>query len=204
MASRAKRRSGSETHPAVKLALAVLGGGLLRAVGRSAAEAEARRLQNFVVRLYLRASRVIGIAPPQLEFTTAVYNAASDGVRILVSPDWLVRLLRQFCALPECSEAIVLGVLAHELAHHIHGDAFASGWERIDRELRADYIAGRVLAKVGVASVDLEQVLIEMSSSCSISHPSGPDRVLAIQAGYADGTAIDSQSYSMGIDAYLS
>ncbi len=64
---------------------------------------------------------------------------------------------------------MILGVLAHELAHNIHNDAFAPAWEGIDRELHAHYIAEQVVAKVGIASDDVEQAPLDMRSSCSIS-----------------------------------
>ncbi len=95
--------------------------------------------------------------------------------------------MRRFRAFPNCSKAVAIGVLAHELAHHFYGDAFAAQREdRIAGELRADYFAGVALARAGVAPFDLERVLVDISSCCGLSHPSRGDRVRAIRTGYTN------------------
>ena len=46
------------------------------------------------------------------------------------------------CTSSACNRELVVGLLAHELAHHVHGDAFASPWGKWSIELRADRFAG--------------------------------------------------------------
>ncbi len=94
--ARSTRRDSSTTQSALKVVLGALGVGfLLDAVSKVAAEEarrlheESRRLRHLVLRLYDDVARLLEIQPAPLEFTIFVANAASDGARVLINPEWL-------------------------------------------------------------------------------------------------------------------
>ncbi|MCA9211226.1 MAG: PDZ domain-containing protein, partial [Planctomycetales bacterium] len=83
-----------------------------------------------------------------------------------------------------------LSVLAHEVAHHFHGDAtfygsFTNAWTQ---ELKADYVSGFVLARAG-ATLEQTTRAIRYSSSVhgSASHPDMASRLMALEAGWHRG-----------------
>jgi len=185
MAKRSSSKSSSSTGLLIGLGLMV-GGGLLLLAGASsgAAGEETERLRGRVRRLFLLAARILGIEAPELVFTSSVNNASSDGTRVLVNLSWLEEVLQRFCGMPACVDAVVLGILAHELVHHSYGDAYAPLWDRDWRELRADQLAGAVLAVAGAAPEDFARVIHEITTCCDPSYPLGSERREAIQAGY--------------------
>ena len=78
-------------------------------------------------------------------------------------------------------------VLAHEVGHHYHGDAtfygkFTHPWTK---ELRADFISGYVLAKMGAT---LEESTRALRSTFNLlgshTHPDTPKRLEALSAGW--------------------
>lgn len=160
-------------------------------------------------------------APPVL--AASVPNAASDGRRILVNAAWLSTLLARHCDSDRCSRAVVVGIAAHEMSHHVHRDAQrltaaqrqgAPAWKLSELsqelELRADYEAGWLLGQLGVAPHDFERVLSDLSSCpdavCGVgrgnqlvalnTHPPGYERVQAIRQGYWDARGEDPFHWS--------
>lgn len=138
-----------------------------------------------------RVAEVLGIREPPLFLVDGgSRNAWSDGHQLGINLQWIDAEISETCDSVECALAVVLGVLGHELGHHHHGDAF-SGDQHVcglnhGRELRADRIAGWVLGKVGADRRDFERVMAKSSWSCT--HPPGPARVAAIEAGYVAST----------------
>ena len=80
------------------------------------------------------------------------------------------------------------GVFAHEVGHYVDfvwtKEAwFHSSW---DRELRADAIAGCIVARRGVPPHEFAALVRAIASAPSLSHPAWPDRLAAIQTGYSE------------------
>lgn len=155
--------------PGPLLPILAVGGviGLLAAA--NAPSREERVLRRRVRGSLATAARVLQIEVPPLAFSRRVPNAASDGWRILVNPDWATNTLLTYCDDHQCNLVVLTGVLAHELAHHVHADARCpepgDGQER-----RADFFAGVVLGYLGVDSDHFERVLHDLSAHAG-PHP---------------------------------
>lgn len=97
---------------------------------------------------------------------------------------------------------MLLGVLAHELAHHVFGDAGAPAEHRYAIELRADRWAAIALARLGIPSHDFERVIWSISSHYSgtpTGYPSRATRVTAIRNAFLE--TLYAQAYVRGQSA---
>ncbi len=174
----------------VLLGLGLIGWGASNA---AAAEQERRReeerraaLYAFAMRMLSDAARLRGFAPPPLNAWPNAQNAGSNGAVILLDLDWLGQLLAHYCDAAVCQTAIALGLMGHELAHHLAGDALRAG-DPHQMELQADWWAGWTLRRAGVSQEDFERVIFDLSSIEDVgrSHPNRARRVAAIRDGYA-------------------
>jgi hypothetical protein len=168
-------------HVLLRVALVVVGG-----MAVASAVAPSTPWTPKVLEQLRRAAALMGIAVPPLMVTSRVPNAASDGRQILVNPTWLSRTMARFCSMPACQDAVILGVMAHELGHHVFGHAADSRRDSHVAELDADRVAGVVLARAGVSTGDFERVLADLGECGTTSHPGAALRVAAIRAGYLD------------------
>jgi len=136
--------------------------------------------------LYARIGAVLGWQLPPLVFTTAIANAASDGRNILVNLPWVRAMLDKHCNEPACAVAAIVGLLVHELTHHVYRDALipAASWEeQRARERRADHNAGYVVASLGLDPAHLERVLGDPEFCCDLAHDPPWQRVLVVREG---------------------
>ncbi len=148
-----------------------------------------QQLAEGLRRLLARVTAALGVDAPPLVLTAAVENAASDGFQILVNPMWARATLTEFCADRACNNAVMIGVLAHEVGHHVEGDALINEpWSKRDRELRADGYAGEALALLGVPHVHFARVLAAISRHHSggspFAYPHARERIAAIDGAY--------------------
>lgn len=80
-----------------------------------------------------------------------------------------------------------ISILAHEVGHHISGDisfygSFQHPWTK---ELRADFVSGYVLYKMGASLYDATSALrLTFSWMGSSSHPDSPRRIDALTQGW--------------------
>lgn len=179
----------------------LLGLGLIGwAASSAAAEQERRRreeearqraahlaaLYAFAARMLGLAARLRGVTPPTLIEWPNTQNAGSNGSVILLDLEWLGQLLSRYCDAAVCQTAIALGLMGHELAHHLAGDAIHGG-DPHQMELRADWWAGWTLGRAGVSQEDFERVIFDLSSieDTGRSHPNRDRRSAAIREGYA-------------------
>ena len=118
-------------------------------------------------------------------FQASVQNACAsnlaDGTPIITyNNQFLNNLYQQNSWAP-------VSVLAHEVGHHYNADAtwfgqFSHPWTR---ELRADFVSGYVLFKLGASLEDSQSAFrIIFSAVGSESHPDTPTRMQALAAGY--------------------
>lgn len=140
-------------------------------------------VRDFVVSRVRYAAQVLGIAAPPVVESSDVPNAASDGVRILWNRQWVLRTLSAHCTDGWCQDEVVLGIVAHELAHHHLRHAARGDQDPRQSELDADFYAGFVLAAAGRGTERLEAVLFTQSYWPTPSHPEGHLRVVAIRQG---------------------
>ncbi len=141
-------------------------------------------MNSLALALLQRAAQAMGVVAPPLYYNYRAANAFSDGQAIQYNPRWLWNTIQAFCDDQECSISFALGVFAHELGHHVFGDAYCAGCDPHLLELRADRVAGEVLAHQGVASHHFERILTSLSSRQTYTHPGGVARSYAIRRGY--------------------
>jgi hypothetical protein len=165
---------------------------LARAEAQAQAQAQHDQVRALVMKVYDRIARAFRVRPPEIVFIydpSNSVNAASDGQRILVNTFWFGGLLGDVCMNAACDRIVALAILAHEMTHHVHGDALVPLWFRNShaQELRADFYAGRVLALFGAEVDALERVLDAISRGVGPTHPTHPAfaaRLRAAQAGH--------------------
>lgn len=80
-----------------------------------------------------------------------------------------------------------LGILAHEVGHHVDTIVPPPPWMNVDwsPELRADAWAGCELARAGNKAAELKAALQAMAMSPSPSHPAWSSRAEALQQGFS-------------------
>lgn len=133
-----------------------------------------------------QAAGLLGIIAPPVQLQLGG-NAASNGSIVGVNPAFLRQLLATFCDQRRCQLAIVLGIMAHELGHHLlcHVNQLDRSVEAAHaRELAADDIAGIVLGLASVPPDDFERVLAYLGQYHSETHPHGAIRVEQVRAAY--------------------
>jgi uncharacterized protein (TIGR02145 family) len=82
----------------------------------------------------------------------------------------------------------VIGILAHEVGHHLQGHTLLAGGSRPELELEADRFAGFILAKMSASLEDAQKaVSILASETGSSTHPPKSQRLNAIAEGFKDG-----------------
>jgi hypothetical protein len=132
--------------------------------------------------------RELGVPMIPLGIAPRADNAYSDGTSVWIDPEWVGSLIGSFCDTSRlCLNAIILGVMGHEVGHHVHRDIFATDQSvpaRYARELAADRTAGFLLGRARIPADDFARVLDTLSSRGSATHPPGEARRVAIQEGY--------------------
>jgi outer membrane lipoprotein-sorting protein len=83
-----------------------------------------------------------------------------------------------------------IGILAHEVGHHLNGHTLLSGGSRHATELEADEFVGFVLRKMG-ATIIQAKIGIAMSSQekGTRTHPPRSSRMASIEAGWKQADA---------------
>jgi hypothetical protein len=99
---------------------------------------------------------------------------------ILYNQDFMIRL--------KDSDWSAVSILAHEIAHHIHGDTLQGqigGNERREMEAQADRYSGFILEQMG-ASLDDAQTAVRAipTDEATATHPAKSDRLAAITNGW--------------------
>jgi hypothetical protein len=155
---------------------------------RHSAQARADALLHAAARNMLESiAAVMGCQVPPLRLSRAVMNAQADGVGVTVNPDWLHTQMTSICSDVRCHHDLLVGILAHELAHLVYGDVHAPPWDKRAIELRADQFAGMALARLGVSPDAFSTVIGQLSTHYSddpTAYPDGADRIDAIESGY--------------------
>ena len=79
-----------------------------------------------------------------------------------------------------------LGILAHEIGHHLSGHTLTNNGSRYDTELEADKFAGFMLYKLGATITEVKQCYSILPSTGSSTHPPKSARIAAVSSGYYD------------------
>jgi|TARA_B110000879_G_scaffold22306_1_gene28924 hypothetical protein len=79
-----------------------------------------------------------------------------------------------------------LGILAHEIGHHLSGHTLTNTGSRYDTELEADKFAGFMLYKLGATITEVKQCYSSLPSTGSSTHPPKSARIAAVSSGYYD------------------
>jgi hypothetical protein len=147
------------------------------------------RIRTLLEAALATAAGALGVAVPPLFFHDELHNAVANHHAIWIDPEWVTELVRE-ARDPLSAQLAAVGVLAHELGHHI--DPLLSyphdgPWQK---ELRADRIAGRVLATVGAAPDAFVRLLGRAARVATRTHPPARLRVEAVFSGYADVASV--------------
>lgn len=134
-------------------------------------------------------ARMEGSGPaPKVVPSHAVPNVGANAEVVLVNPRWMEQTSVEICGdQASCRRDLVRGIAAHEWSHVI--DARRGGVRAAPdhgKELEADRMAGRVLARSGASARPLMRLLGADRAGPSLTHPSAGDRVGAVLAGQAD------------------
>jgi hypothetical protein len=130
-------------------------------------------------------ARALGVSEVPI-FRGNVPNAAATPRGILYNPRFIRALERRV------GRYGVLSVLAHELGHKVNrDDSFYSGlthpW---DKELRADYLSGYALARMGASLRQATAALRSLYQRYPApSHPSTSMRIPAVESGWRQARA---------------
>ncbi len=79
-----------------------------------------------------------------------------------------------------------LGIMAHEIGHHLASHLVTRDSSSHARELEADRFAGFALARLGAGIVEAQQ-MFRKDWPASRSHPASPDRRVAVREGWLAG-----------------
>lgn len=77
-----------------------------------------------------------------------------------------------------------LGILVHEIAHHINGDTAKIRVNQWDKELKADYLAGFVIARLGGSLSQATAFTLILSEKGSPRHPPRARRTERVRLGW--------------------
>ncbi len=186
-------KSGGGLNAGEAVALGIFGAVLLNALAPGSNAPTVDHTFNLVLGELDRVCRVmrldvwpgLSVGPGEPAFV-----ADPRGFTVLCNRGWVEDLLQRYCRSAECRAAILVGILAHEVAHlsfqHVGlpPDDLASCSPNQLQELRADAVAGWVLARTGFPPDYLTVVLRELSAEPSCTHPTGGLRAQAIAAGF--------------------
>jgi len=155
---------------------------LVASFRRDGDELRGRALENVLGVSLLRACSILGVPPLPLE-EGAVSTLATNGRTIFYNPAFLRGAIAKVCKVPVCVEGLILAMVSHELAHAYCHPRAAPG-HRI--ELEADFVAGYVLGRAGMAPRDFVTVLGTFRET--MFHPSAQARGEQVRRGFARGT----------------
>lgn len=164
---------------------------------KEAEEAQLRPLRQKVQEI----AALWSATPPVVLFDESVSNAeARDDGRIRVNRQWFSKTCVDSCGTEDavCARAFAYWLLTHEVAHVIFKDprAYAAlggkvpPWLRQyrhhERELRADWYAGRALAHFGEDVSVIDRILPQIAphAIASDTHPALHDRLRVAKDGY--------------------
>jgi len=152
--------------------------------------AKQRDVRGFAEKTLSALCLLFNIPRRPLHVGEEVENFASDGSRILGNPRWALEVLEKHCPHAACNRDVLRWFIAHEVGHHMNGDAFTPPWigaEKVQnhvQELRADYIAGFALAYLNGDVEFLDSVLREHASIENDTHPNFIKRMRAAREGF--------------------
>lgn len=201
-------RSSNKTGFGILLGAACLGLGVVAVVAnakRNEEELERRaRLLARVGDALRSAAAILRVPVPALVDDPNTANAASDGRSIRVNLEWVALQADRFCNNTACVEGWLVGLMGHELGHHIYGDAFYRLFSRAevhDMELRADACAGFVLGQLGIDADHFAIIISAASPFGSATHPPGDWREVVIHRYYRLGLRRRSAARNAALDA---
>ncbi|MEO7983946.1 MAG: hypothetical protein ABI688_07685 [Bacteroidota bacterium] len=98
-----------------------------------------------------------------------------------------------------------ISVLAHEIGHHLYGQAGSNGQPKMASELEADEFSGYVLEKMGATLTEAQAAMGLLSTTqASLTHPSGADRIRSIANGWKNAGGIETGEEQVYANVQLS
>lgn len=103
---------------------------------------------------------------------------------IRYNPDWVASTL-------STNEWEVIGLLAHELGHHLQGHTMTCTGSNHQAELEADAFAGTALFRLGANLEEAQSLWQRLPAEASETHPSRSQRLEAVANGWRRAREID-------------
>lgn len=127
---------------------------------------------------------VSGLSPNfEVMETNEVTNAAAVILKneryLAFNPSWL----KQYSSSPDANWWL-LGIIAHEVGHHLQGHTLSGIGSRPATELEADEYAGFVLAALGASLEEAQSLWRTLPPEGSPTHPPRHQRLLAVERGW--------------------
>lgn len=156
-------------------------------------------------------ARIVKVAGVQQNFVVKAYTRFNAEAQIISEADRPQRYIfynREFLnSIRESGsgEWAELGILAHEVAHHLNGHTVENSFSTRDLELAADRSAGFWMGRLGAT---LEQAQSGFNSFPDIvppgsSHPRRKDRLEAVKAGWEESGGGKPKSDLEGIKNFV-
>ena len=121
-------------------------------------------------------ARLLGVSPPRITGDPTIRNVRAEAGSIAYNPKWIAG---------RSGSAELMGALAHEIAHLIFRDADRPDEPARAKELRADQMAGRVLAAAQIDPTAFRNILRDLDRTRRPAfHPRLSERLAAVDAGY--------------------
>jgi hypothetical protein len=132
-----------------------------------------------------RAAHLMGVSPVPPLNVRRVPNAAASNSEVSYNDSWLRNQLARHCDDVACQDALLLGLMAHELAHYTLRHASFPHRHAHEKELEADAFAGVVLARAFVSTEQFESVLGDFVREATPTHPAFWLRLQRVRTAYA-------------------
>lgn len=127
----------------------------------------------------------VGVGPRIGVFAAPIQNACATFARggrvIYYGQDWL----------DEYSGGeywVTVGVLAHEIGHHVNSHGPDDGLDSYRREIEADIFVGRAVRLLGGSLQDALKAVSKQPDEEADTHPGRSIREASVRKGYGDGT----------------
>lgn len=126
-----------------------------------------------------------GAAQNFVVFAANVPNAAAamiEGRRhVLYNPEFMSRVAER-----GRTDWAAVGIMAHEVGHHLSGHTEDQLGSRPPSELEADRFAGYVMYRLGATLDEAQSGFLTLPANASASHPGRADRIVAVTDGWLE------------------
>ncbi|MEM7528427.1 MAG: hypothetical protein AAF416_12195 [Pseudomonadota bacterium] len=155
----------------------------------------------------IKATRLITDAVgilPNFEVLEARFDDASTAfAAVRRSKRYIVYDRARFSFLNGRTDWISLGIIGHEVGHHLAAHVYTNSRSGKADELEADRFAGFALSRLGADEAQATSWARTMSVSGGTTHPPRKQRIVAARAGWRHGEALKTRERGSCAPAWL-